>query len=143
MFTFCKQTADSLFFLSCLGFLPLNDWESEEYFDPAWLEFMNKHQPFMPQKTINKRRVWVYYIIDEADKTNSTFRCRLCHENYDALKLDIRYKPNLADARPKIESVMNKNTRAIQNFINHHARGNSHMTVFQEITKRANQIVFL
>ena len=60
-----------------------------------------------------------------------------------ALKLDIRYKPNLADAKPKIESVTNKNTRAIQNFINHHARGNSHMTVFQEMTKRDNQIVFL
>uniref|UniRef100_A0A915KXQ9 Uncharacterized protein n=1 Tax=Romanomermis culicivorax TaxID=13658 RepID=A0A915KXQ9_ROMCU len=74
------------------------EWKTTAFFNPDWLNEIQLHQSgILPYQPIKNNPVWFEYLPNQADPSQSKYRCRLFSRYYDKFGLDNRYRPVLVD----------------------------------------------
>ena len=126
----------------------LADYESDAHFLPSWIQMMKLHQnDILPVQTIENSkdiRMWLEYLPNLDDPSQSKLRCRFCHKRFSegGIGSDPRYKSSFMEPEGTLKSNRKRNHEAIRTYsanLNHQAI----LRDLKEMSKRSIQTSFL
>lgn len=117
------------------------DWDTDRYFKNEWIEFLSENlQNKFNVKWLQEEPDLKKWLIINPNKENpdqTTFRCRICSENYDKRGLPWQSKPALAkDEGIILGSIKNKNREKLLE----HVAGRSKRDKGQGTSTKKNSI---
>lgn len=103
------------------------------YYRNQWLDQIKSHQSqLIPIEEVEKNKHWFEYIHNKNHPEHSTYRCRLCNQNYDKLNLEPRYKNALAYPEGTLKFTKRENKQ----IISEHANIPGHMNIIQLMQRK-------
>ena len=112
------------------------EWDKDDHFKEEWVTFMKEHlNRIMPIDVFAKKSVrnWFVFRPNEQTPAISSYYCKQCQANYDAMHLSPDRKSDLARERGKMYTTKSQNRMTILN----HEKSPGHLTVINGLKKRA------
>lgn len=101
-----------------------------------WLQQIEENQKgLIPFNVVEKSKSWFEYLYNAEHPERSTYRCRICYNNYDKFGFANKYKSPLANEEGTLKSDKAENRKAIQE----HPKKHSHLKVIEMLEQQSRK----